>query len=56
MIDLTGIPNVAIRDEVVLLGQQGKEQISANEMAAWQETIGYEVLCAIGKRVPRIYV
>ena len=44
MIDLTGIPNVAIRDEVVLLGQQGKEQISANEMAAWQETIGYEVL------------
>jgi alanine racemase len=55
MIDVTGIANVAIRDEVVLLGAQGKERISANEMAAWQETIGYEVLCTIGKRVPRIY-
>ncbi len=55
MIDVTGIANVAIRDEVVLLGRQGKDQITANEMAAWQETIGYEVLCNIGKRVPRIY-
>jgi alanine racemase len=38
-----------------LLGKQGSEEISAAEIAGWLETIPYEVLCAIGKRVPRIY-
>jgi alanine racemase len=55
MVDVSDICGVQVRDEVVLLGKQGSEEISAAEMAGWLETIPYEVLCAIGKRVPRIY-
>ena len=43
-------------DEVVLLGRQGGEEITADEIAGHLGTISYEVLCAIGKRVPRVYV
>ena len=56
MVDVTTIPGVQPGDEVVLLGRQGTEEISAMEMAGWAETIPYEVLCAIGKRVPRLHV
>ncbi len=55
MVEVSDICGVQVRDEVVLLGKQGSEEISAAEMAGWLETIPYEVLCAIGKRVPRIY-
>ena len=55
MVDVSGIPGVKARDEVILLGKQGDEEISASEMAGWLGTISYEVLCAIGKRVPRVY-
>nr|WP_122013472.1 alanine racemase [Maliibacterium massiliense] len=55
MLDVTDIAGVALEDEVVLLGGQGAESIDADLMASWQDTIGYEVLCAIGKRVPRMY-
>ena len=56
MVDVSEIPGVQPGDEVVLLGQQGAEEISAEEMAGWAETIPYEVLCTIGKRVPRLYL
>ena len=39
-----------------LLGRQGKEYISANEIAAKAQTISYEVLCALGKRAPRVFL
>jgi alanine racemase len=55
-IDVTHIPDCAMGDEVVLLGRQGKEYISANEIAAKAKTISYEVLCALGKRAPRIFL
>ena len=55
MVDVSDICGVQVRDEVVLLGKQGSEEIRAAEMAGWLETIPYEVLCAIGKRVPRTY-
>jgi alanine racemase len=42
-------------DEVVLMGEQGQERISAEDLAAWAETIPYEVLTAISERVPRVY-
>lgn len=42
-------------DEVVLLGRQGADEVTADELAAWAGTINYEVLCAIGARVPRCY-
>jgi alanine racemase len=44
---------VAVGDEVVLLGRQGSEEITATEWADLLGTIGYEVLCGIGPRVPR---
>jgi len=44
-----------VGDEVVLIGRQGDEAITASEMAGWIGTINYEVLCAVSGRVPRIY-
>ncbi len=55
MVDVSNIPGVEVGDEVVLLGRQGEDEISAVEMAAWAGSIPYEVLCGIGKRVPRVY-
>ncbi len=55
MVDVSAIPGVKAGDEVVLLGKQGEDEISAVEMAGWVESIPYEVLCGIGKRVPRVY-
>jgi alanine racemase len=45
----------AAGDEVVLIGSQGLETISAEEMASWLGTINYEVVCLINKRVARVY-
>jgi alanine racemase len=55
MIDLTDIGNPQQEAEVVLLGSQGGELISADEMAGWSNTISYEVLTSISARVPRIH-
>jgi alanine racemase len=55
MIDVTGIPGVALYDEVVLLGAQGTDRITAQELADRTHTIPYEVLCAVSARVPRVY-
>jgi alanine racemase len=55
-LDVSGIPDCAEGDEVVLMGAQGKETITAEEIAARSHSISYEVLCALGKRAPRIFV
>ena len=55
MIDVTDIRGVRQGDEVVMLGCQGREKISADEMALWAGTISYEILTSISARVPRIY-
>ncbi|MGA1842941.1 MAG: alanine racemase [bacterium] len=55
LVDITGIDGVEIGEEVVLIGSQGGECITAHDWAAWQNTIPYEVLCAVGPRVKRIY-
>ena len=55
-VDVTHIPDCAVGDEVVLLGRQGNQYISANEIAAKAKTISYEVLCALGKRAPRVFL
>jgi alanine racemase len=54
MVDVTGIPGVAIGDEVVLLGSQGNETLDAWDLADLCGTVPWEVLCAIGPRVPRV--
>ncbi|MEE9316566.1 MAG: alanine racemase [bacterium] len=56
MVDVTSLPNVKVGEEVVLIGSQGKEKITANEIAKLIGTITYEVVCGISKRVPRIYL
>jgi len=55
MVDVTDIPNVSKGDEVILMGRQGREQITADEIAEKIDSISYEVLCLVGRRVPRIY-
>lgn len=55
MIDVTGIADVKVGDEVVLIGQQGDDVITTEEMAVLLETINYEIFCAIARRVPRVY-
>ncbi len=55
MIDVTDIAGVQQGDEVVLIGRQGDEEITAEEMAAWAMTISYEILTSISARVPRIH-
>jgi alanine racemase len=54
-VDVTDIPGAALGDEVVLLGRQGGEEVSAEEIAAKIDTISYEVLCGVSARVPRVY-
>ena len=47
---------IELGDEVVLIGTQGKETITAEEVAGHLDTIAYEVICGIGPRVPRYYI
>jgi len=56
VIDCGNDASVHTGDEVVLLGRQGDEEITADEWARLLGTISYEVLCGIGPRVPRVYV
>jgi alanine racemase len=53
MVDLGDDETVSVGDEVVLIGRQGDAEITATEWADRLDTIGYEVVCGIGTRVPR---
>lgn len=55
IVDIKRMP-VRWGDPVTLIGKDGQEEISAHDVAQWAETIPYEVLCKISKRVPRIYL
>ncbi len=55
MVDVTDIPGVTCKSEVVLIGKQGKERITADDIAEKTGTISYEVLTSIGSRVKRVY-
>jgi alanine racemase len=56
VVDVSGIPDVRQNDEVVVLGRQSEEEITADEIAAWAGTINYEVVTSILPRVPRVYL
>ena len=56
MADVTDVPDVQVGDTVTIIGTDGKAEITADEFAARADTINYESLCSIGKRVPRIYL
>lgn len=55
LVDVTGIAGVGVGDEVVLLGTSGSLSVTAEEQAEMSNTIPYEILCNISKRVPRKY-
>lgn len=56
MVDVSSIEGVAEEDEVVLVGKQGKEQITVEELTQLSGGFSYEFVCGIGKRVPRVYL
>lgn len=56
VVDASRVPDVQIDDPVVALGRQGDDEISAEQVAHWADTISYEVLAALETRVPRIYL
>lgn len=55
MIDVTDIGHVKVGDEVILLGAEDGVKFDADDIAELIDTINYEVVCMIGKRVPRVY-
>jgi alanine racemase len=55
-VNVSHIPDARAGDEVVLLGQQGEEKISADEIAGWIRSNNYEVLTSIAPRVPRSFL
>ncbi len=56
VVDVTDIPEVSAGDEVVLMGRQGDDVISVDEIAGWMNTISYEVLCLFGNLNRRVYI
>ena len=55
MVDVTDIDGVKQGDFVTLLGREGNSYISVEELAAWSHSFPYELVCNVGKRIPRVY-
>ena len=55
IVDVTDAPEVAVGDQATFVGRQGDAEIAVTEFSAWAETIPYEILCSVTKRVPRVY-
>ena len=56
MADVSALPEVKVGDVVTLIGRDGAEEITADELAALEGSINYEVVCGLSKRVPRVYL
>ena len=56
MVDVTDIAGAALEDEVVLLGSQDAEAISAEQLASWAQTINYEVVTRADPYAPRTFI
>lgn len=56
MVDVTAIPGVAVGDQVTLVGADGGETITMEEISAQADSFNYEFVCGISRRVPRLYV
>jgi len=56
VVEVSGIAGVRPGDEAVLIGRQGDQEISAEEVAGWAETINYEVVTQLLPRLPRVYL
>ena len=56
MIDVSDIPETAVGDTVVLIGKCGDKEITVEEVAEPANSFNYELICNIGRRVPRVYI
>ncbi|HIU02284.1 MAG TPA: alanine racemase [Candidatus Onthocola gallistercoris] len=56
MVDITGLKGIQERDLVCLMGRDGDENISAEELADMAGSFNYEFVCDVGRRVPRVYI
>ena len=55
MLQLDSVPDAKVGDEIVLIGSQGNETLSVDEVAKRWGTLNYEVVCGLADRLPRIY-
>ncbi len=55
MVDVSHIPEVKLGDEVVVMGRQGKDEITAHDLGRWTDTFAYEIMTRMGKRLPVVY-
>jgi len=56
MIDVSNVPDVKVGDEVIVMGSDGINSITADDIADATGTINYEITCAFGQRLPKVYV
>ncbi|HEX9758761.1 MAG TPA: alanine racemase [Nitrospiria bacterium] len=56
MVDVTGMERPEIGETVVLIGEEEGKKITADEIGMWAETISYEILCGVNRRIPRVYL
>jgi alanine racemase len=56
LVDVSGVPDVGLGDEVTIVGSQGGLSITLEDIAKATDTIAYEVTCLIGTRIPRVYL
>ena len=56
MVDVSAVPDVKLGDEVVILGKQGDQEISADDLPAINGTINYEITCCFDLRIPKVYI
>lgn len=56
MVDVTDITDVKNGDQVILIGRDGNKAITVEEIAKHRGTINYEIICQLGKRIPRVYI
>lgn len=55
MVDVSKIPEAVVDAEATLIGRDGGEQITIEDLARWGGGFHYEIACNLGKRVPRAY-
>jgi alanine racemase len=55
MVDVSGIPEVKLGDEVVVMGRQGNDEITAHDLGKWTNTFAYEIMTRMGRRLPLVY-
>lgn len=56
MVDVTDVPDVKVGDEVIIMGSDGKHTILADDIGDATGTINYEIVCAFGQRLPKVYI